>query len=140
MNRALAVLPGVILLVGLSWSATLAQRGAEEPIATGSNHDIQNAIGMTLVRIPPGKFKMGSPDGEADRHSDEEQHDVEITREFYLGIHEVTQKQFKDVMGFNPSYFSKDGTGKIGVKYGWRPAGGEASVPVDTSDFPVENV
>jgi len=45
------------------------------------------------------------------------QHEVELSG-FYLGIHEVTQKQFKAVMGYNPSCFSKDGTGKPGVKYG----------------------
>jgi formylglycine-generating enzyme required for sulfatase activity len=140
MNRVLAVLLGGTALVGLSWQATPTQKGVGKLTAAGSNHDIQNSIGMKLVRIPPGKFKMGSPDGEAERRSDEEQHDVEITREFYLGIHEVTQKQFKEVMGYNPSYFSKDATGKAGVKYGWQPAGGKASVPADTSEFPVENV
>ena len=39
----------------------------------------------------------------------EKPHEVEITKDFYLGTTEVTQKQFRDVMGYNPSYFSKDG-------------------------------
>ena len=69
------------------------------------------------------------------------QHEVEITKAFWLGLHEVTQKQFKEVMGYNPSYFSKDGEGKNGVQYRWsKPAGGKDKVPADTSNFPVENV
>jgi formylglycine-generating enzyme required for sulfatase activity len=102
--------------------------------------EIVNSIGMKLVLIPAGTFKMGSPREEADRRNDEAQHDVEITKEFYLGTYEVTQQHFKDVMGYNPSYFSKDGMGKTGEKYGWKPAGGKARVPADTSNFPVENV
>jgi formylglycine-generating enzyme required for sulfatase activity len=104
---------------------------------------IRNSIGLRLVRIPPGTFKMGSPEGEMGRDSDEKQHEVEFTKEFWLGIHEVTQKQFKAVMGYHPSYFSRDGTGKEGVSYIWQPAGAYERlnrVPEDTSDFPVENV
>ena len=79
--------------------------------------EVNNSIGMKLVRIPAGKFKMGSPKGEKNRSEDEEQHEVEITKEFWLGMHEVTQKEFKAVMGYNPSYFSRDGEGKTGVTY-----------------------
>ena len=49
---------------------------------------------------------MGSPDSDKDRYKDERQHEVEITRPFYLGKYEVTQGQFKKVMGYNPSFFS----------------------------------
>jgi formylglycine-generating enzyme required for sulfatase activity len=98
---------------------------------------------MKLVRIPAGKFTMGSPKDEKQRSDDEQQHEVEITKEFWLGVHEVTQKQFKDVMGYNPSYFSSDGEGKAGATYFdfSKPAGGKAKLTgKDTSDFPVENV
>ena len=73
--------------------------------------EITNSIGMKLVRIPAGKFTMGSPEGEEGSRRRREQHEVEITKEFWLGVHEVTQGQFKEVMGYNPSYFSKDGDG-----------------------------
>jgi formylglycine-generating enzyme required for sulfatase activity len=104
--------------------------------------EITNSIGMTLVRIPLGTFLMGSPKGERPRANDEEQHEVEIRQEFWLGIHEVTQKQFKQVMGYNPSFFSKDGEGKPGATYSAvsKPAGGKDKVPADTGAFPVENV
>jgi formylglycine-generating enzyme required for sulfatase activity len=57
--------------------------------------ELLNSIGMPLVLIPPGRFKMGSPQSEADRRTDEEQHDVEITKPFYLGQHAVTRGQFR---------------------------------------------
>jgi formylglycine-generating enzyme required for sulfatase activity len=54
-----------------------------------------NSVGMLLVRIPPGKFLMGSPAGVPNRQADEEVHAVEISRPFYLGAHEVTVGQFR---------------------------------------------
>jgi formylglycine-generating enzyme required for sulfatase activity len=106
--------------------------------------EVVNSAGMKLVRIPKGKFTMGSPAGEMDRSDSEgPQHDVEITKDFYLGVHEVTQKQFREIMGYNPSFFSSDGKGKPGEEYGDdnKPAGGKGKVPgTDTGDFPVENV
>jgi formylglycine-generating enzyme required for sulfatase activity len=98
---------------------------------------------MKLVRIPRGTFQMGSPADEKDRYRNEEQHTVEISKDFWLGIHEVTQKQFKTVLGYNPSYFSTDGEGKTGLTYYDynEPAGGKDKVAgKNTDDFPVENV
>jgi formylglycine-generating enzyme required for sulfatase activity len=97
-------------------------------VVTGWGKSVENSIGMKLVRIPRGTFTMGSPASE-DRHDKaEEQHEVEITKDFWLGVHEATQQQFRAVMGKNPSWFSADGSGKDQVK------------GLDTGDFPVENV
>jgi uncharacterized protein (TIGR02996 family) len=87
-----------------------------------------NSIGMRLALIPPGRFRMGSPSGENERESDEEAHEVELTRPFYLGVFAVTQGQWLGVMGTNPSYFCATGGGREEVK------------ELDTSDFPVEQV
>lgn len=57
--------------------------------------EITSSIGMKLVRIPAGQFLMGSPKNEEHRLDDELQHEVEITRPFYLGKHEVTVSQYK---------------------------------------------
>lgn len=52
---------------------------------------------------------MGSPDSEQGRESDEgPQHRVTITKPFYLGMTEVTQEQYEQMMGTNPSAFQGD--------------------------------
>jgi formylglycine-generating enzyme required for sulfatase activity len=62
-----------------------------------------------MVWIPPGTFTMGSPASEPDRHSDEgPQTVVTLSRGFFLGKYEVTQREYLDVMGTNPSYFTGD--------------------------------
>src|SRR5262245_22663508 len=86
-----------------------------------------NSIGIEFVLIPRGVFLMGSP--EVSQYADEgPQHEVEITRPFFLSVHEVTQEQYQRVMGSNPSYFSDSGYGKDRVQ------------GLDTRRFPVETV
>ena len=67
-----------------------------------------NSIGMEFKRIPVGTFFMGSPVDEKNRNPDEGIRLVEIRNPFYLGIYEVTQAQWRTVMGNNPSYFIGD--------------------------------
>ncbi len=73
---------------------------------TAPTKEITNTIGMKLVLIPSGEFLMGSPDSDKDaRDNEKPQHHVQITRPFYLGIHEVTQGQYRAVTGENPPRF-----------------------------------
>jgi uncharacterized protein (TIGR02996 family) len=91
--------------------------------------ELVNGIGMWLALVPAGRFLMGSPTAEAGRFVDEgPQHEVEITRPFYLGVYPVTQVEYQRVMGTNPSSFSSTGRGK------------EEVAGLDTSRFPVESV
>ncbi len=133
----LVVLSASLLTTGLPCRSEEGQ-GKKPP------REIENSIGMKVVLIPPGKFIMGSPKDEKGRNKDEEQHEVEITKAFHLGIHEVTQEQFEKVMGFNPSYFSARATGRKGTGYeSWsKPGGGKDKVKGlgSTGDLPVENV
>lgn len=69
--------------------------------------EITNSIGMKLVLISKGTFTMGSPVTEADRFTDEGEHEVTLTRDYYLGKFEVTQQEFKEVMGYNESRFKE---------------------------------
>jgi formylglycine-generating enzyme required for sulfatase activity len=61
--------------------------------------------GIPFVWIPPGTFLMGSPEEEEGRNDDEIQHEVTLTRGFWMGKYEVTQAQWESVMGANPSSF-----------------------------------
>ena len=63
-------------------------------------------ISMEFVWIEPGTFRMGSPDSEEGRGSDEGPvHEVEISQGFWLGKYEITQGQWEAVMGSNPSSY-----------------------------------
>ena len=55
--------------------------------------------------LPPGRFLMGSPPGEAGRHGNETPHWVTLSRGFWLGDTAVTQGLWRAVMGANPSRF-----------------------------------
>ncbi|MBE3123596.1 MAG: formylglycine-generating enzyme family protein, partial [Planctomycetes bacterium] len=62
-------------------------------------------ITMKLVRIEAGTFMMGSPESEEGHESFESpQHEVTISKPFYMGVTEVTQDQYEAVMGTNSSY------------------------------------
>lgn len=69
---------------------------------------ITNTVDMTLVWIKPGAFDMGSPASEPGRQPVEVQHRVTLSKGFYVGTTEVTQAQWKAVMGNNPSNFKGD--------------------------------
>ena len=63
---------------------------------------------MELIWCTPGSFIMGSPKTEIGRFDDEPQHEVTLTKGFWLGKYEVTQAQWQSVMGSNPSRFKGD--------------------------------
>ena len=74
---------------------------------------------MVFVPIQPGTFMMGSPSSESGRDSDETQHEVTLTQGFYMQTTEVTQGQWKAVMGSNPSYFPNCGDNCPVEKVSW---------------------
>ena len=81
-------------------------------VTTDNNNNpgtITNSLGMDFVYIEPGTFMMGSPADEPDRGSDETQHQVTLSKGFYIQITEVTQGQWTAVMGSNPSHFKNCG-------------------------------
>ena len=86
--------------------AAVAQEARRQEAAPAREEVITNSIGMKLVLIPAGEFMMGSPD--SDVKAEKPQHQVRITKPFYLGVNEVTQEQYERVMGNNPSYFKGD--------------------------------
>ena len=64
---------------------------------------------LWLRLIQPGTFMMGSPADELGRHlTSEDLHRVSLTQPFYIGVFEVTQKQYELVMDANPSTHKGD--------------------------------
>jgi formylglycine-generating enzyme required for sulfatase activity len=116
------------LLCGLSLALALQPQPGPSAPAPLLTKRFTNSVKMKLVRIAPGKFTMGSPNDESERNSNEIQHEVQITRSFFLGVYTVTQAQYKKVMGKNPCWFSATGHGQASVR------------GLNTDDFPVENV
>jgi formylglycine-generating enzyme required for sulfatase activity len=99
----------VVALVGLfAWSPW--ERESENYPSSSDGIDQSksfsvSSIGADMLWVKPGSFAMGSPVSEADRYDNEVQHQVTLTKGFYLGKHEVTQAQWERVMGSNPSKF-----------------------------------
>ena len=61
-----------------------------------------------LVKVPKGSFTMGSPAAESGRGTDEVQHSVTLTTDFWMAESEVTQRQYRNLIGSNPSNFKGD--------------------------------
>jgi formylglycine-generating enzyme required for sulfatase activity len=82
--------------------------GPTPPVTTvqAKKRKISNSLGMDFVYIEPDTFIMGSPPDESKRGKDEKQHRVTLTKGYYMQTTEVTQGQWKAVMGSNPSRFS----------------------------------
>jgi formylglycine-generating enzyme required for sulfatase activity len=80
----------------------------------------RQVAGIKLCWCPPGRFRMGSPPNEPERRPDEAQVEVRLSRGFWMGKYEVTQSQWKRVVGKLPGELTA--------------AGGEGD------DFPVYNI
>ena len=65
--------------------------------------DIGKGVSLELLIVPAGKFTMGSPISETGRTSNELEHEVTISKSFFLGKYEVTQAQWEAIMDDNPS-------------------------------------
>ena len=78
--------------------------------------DLADIISENFVRINGGTFTMGSPANEAGRENNETQRQVTVSS-FYMGKYEVTQKEYQEIMGYNPSYFKGDNLPVEGVTW-----------------------
>ena len=72
--------------------------------------DLRQGVSLEMVLIPAGTFMMGSPESEEGRRENEKrryenetQHEVTLTKPFYMGKYAVMQEQWEAVMGNNPS-------------------------------------
>ncbi len=97
MSRALALVLTLALITGQARAVsavTAAPVKSEAPLWTVPR------LGLSLARIEPGTFLLGSPENEPNRSKNEgPQTEVTLTRGYWLGTHEVTQAQWRSVMG-----------------------------------------
>jgi sulfatase modifying factor 1 len=100
--------PLIIILAALVFD--IGPAFSAEPVFT-------NSMGMQFAQIPAGSFLMGSPPDEPYRDRSEIQHEVTISKPFYMQTTEVTIKQWQKVMG-KPWYhlfFRPEGDGNLPV-------------------------
>jgi formylglycine-generating enzyme len=111
--------------------------------------ELGGGVKLELVRIKAGRFQMGSPDSDEDAEKDEKpQHEVALTRDFYLGRYEVTRRQFQVFVEAaryqtesartgtkSPGYDAEKKNFLLDARYGWRNPGF-----AQTDDHPVVNV
>lgn len=61
--------------------------------------NLSTNVALEMIFIPPGKFLMGSPLSELSRKTDETEHEMSITKPFYMGKYEITLEQWATVLG-----------------------------------------
>lgn len=99
----------VLVIVGIVIYIQKSQSKKDNNIYAQNNNGEQQNSNITqtddgLIFIKGGTFNMGSPENELQRNEDEKQHSVTVS-DFYIGKYEVTQKEYQEVIGENPSYF-----------------------------------
>ncbi len=100
------------LLLALYAVATTAS--AAEPILA---FDLDKGVKIEMIRVPKGTFQQGSPKSEAKRGKDENQREVTLTHDFYLGKFPVTCAQF-DAFVSDTQYRTEAEGGSSGG-FGW---------------------
>ncbi|MCY2955351.1 MAG: formylglycine-generating enzyme family protein [Planctomycetota bacterium] len=92
LEMAMMVLVGAVWMLG-GFDRKSCQAEAAQP-AKELTLDLGDKVTMKLVQIPTGKFLMGSPQTERGRVNNEIQHEVTISKPFYMGVTHVTVDQF----------------------------------------------
>lgn len=106
MNKKVVALIIAIIIVGVIWGLIYVMNKQDENGNETNNLGSTNNAELTnnLILINGGTYLMGSPETEMQRETDEVQHEVKVS-DFYIGRYEVTQKEYEEVMGENPSNF-----------------------------------
>jgi len=106
----------------------------------GFNVDEYKGNKIVLRRIYPGSYAAGSPTTEANRGKDpaEKQHRVAFSRPFYIGIFEVTQKQYYNVTGNDPSHANSKGDFRPVDSVSYNVLRGTANTTTHQYDWPYQ--
>ncbi len=125
MAKQFCIKAFILFCVFFACTAFTGQKGGQPD----TRKKIRNRVGMEFVYIRPGTFTMGSPENEPgrgfvytkgsfenepDRHDSEKQHQVTLTKGFYMQTTEVTVGQWKQFI--NDTGYSDDGSNWWGCK------------------------
>lgn len=81
----------------------------DKPVKAGEKISVSiNGVKFPLIGCPSGNYVIGSPENEIGRNKNENQHKITIDKGFYIGKYEITQGQYKAIMGNNPSVTTGD--------------------------------
>ena len=100
--------PGLYMIIDLSCGTDAASYPVTylPAVPHGGWTDEYKTAKLVMRKIPKATFMMGSQEGELVRQDRETQHQVTLTKAYYIGVFEVTQRQWELVMGNRPSYFT----------------------------------
>ena len=101
VNLLKSIVVYAVIFVVLGSETSAEKPPTETNAAIVRSPESTNSIGMKFKLIPAGTFMMGDATG----NRDETPHEVTLSKHFKMGVHEVTQGQYKQVMGVNPSHF-----------------------------------
>ena len=104
MGNLPAMAPPPVTRLEPAFRITPPDGSGEQERRPPSSQNAAPDILKNFVRLETGSFVMGSPLSEVSRDRDEIPHQVGVGA-FYMGKHEVTQEEYEEVMGNNPSYF-----------------------------------
>lgn len=107
VNAPADISPYMYVIVDLSGGTNAASYPVHciESEPSGGWTEEHKTTKLVLRRIPAGTFTMGSPVNEVGRDITEPEHSVTLTEDFYIGVFEVTQRQWELVMGSRPSHY-----------------------------------
>lgn len=110
MKKYVALILSILLIISLAACGQSESNSSETENALSESDTLEVSdmiIPDDFVLIRGGTFQMGSPETEAWRSADETQHPVAIS-DFYMSKYELTQKEYEEITGNNPSNFKGD--------------------------------
>lgn len=107
MKKFLSLLLALLFICSLAACSQSENKDNDVTVPTEDNtlEVTEMKVPESFVLIKGGTFQMGSPESEAWRSADETQHSVTVS-DFYMSKFELTQKEYEEITGSNPSNFS----------------------------------
>ena len=100
----LTLIFGLLLSVGMYRLDHFPSNNSSDQSIKKREFDLGHGVKISMIWVVPGTFQMGSPEDELERIPErEKQHEVTITKGFWLAETEFTQVQWEKIMKSNPS-------------------------------------